>query len=449
MIETLVSRFAGLEDKDRIRELITVHPEVLENIDTMSDTSAAESFFLTLNDIYVPNSFAVDFIAEFVGYARSFSERHFSTDRDYSANVCSPPDRESIPLCLNGLAGVGKSGLIKALRKVLPGPVQFTSTIFVGSHTSNSYYYESAKMKAGGRQMLLNFMSAGSSSNESAPKAPRNANQLLVECRKQAYRNGTAATLLDEIQFAHAGEGTAKITDLLITASGLGLPMVYAANFSLLHQLFRRSQQDTDRLLAEPRIMVPDMLDSEPWVEYISECIRVSAGVIAIPHEELSLALFRSTVGIKRYVLYLLRGALLEARRSGRHRITINDIRAAENSPRYQKFKENVEALKRIAIDKKSIGRTDLTCPFDVPLEYITNVAKFSRSERNSRVIRNTIDSSLSAGERKALESHQAQPQKVATADQPKPSKPLKGDKVEMLARYARRLDAKSSKPKP
>lgn len=66
---------------------------------------------------------------------------------------------------------------------------------------------------------------------------------------------GISLAVLEEMQHLTPGKGVALTTDILLTMSGLSLPMVDVANFSLGHKLLKRNQEDIQRLIAEPRVM--------------------------------------------------------------------------------------------------------------------------------------------------------------------------------------------------
>ncbi len=55
------------------------------------------------------------------------------------------------------------------------------------------------------------------------------------------------------------------VTDILLTLARIGLPMIYLANYSLLHKLMGRNQEDTQRLLIQPRVMQPDDPAGPDW----------------------------------------------------------------------------------------------------------------------------------------------------------------------------------------
>ncbi|MNH24568.1 hypothetical protein D3C79_845080 [compost metagenome] len=147
--------------------------------------------------------------------------------------------------------------------RLLPPNTEFESTHFQDKVPLISYWYASARDKARGRQLLADFLL-----NCGPTEEKTNASQLLSLCRRIVHRHGVSLLLLDETQHIVKGQGTAVVTDILLTLARIGLPMIYLANYSLLHKLMGRNQEDTQRLLIRPRIMLPDDPAGLDWKAY-------------------------------------------------------------------------------------------------------------------------------------------------------------------------------------
>jgi hypothetical protein len=59
------------------------------------------------------------------------------------------------------------------------------------------------------------------------------------------------------------GLGASKVTDILLTMAAIGPPMIFVSNYSLVHKLLRRNNEDKQRLLSESRIMLSDEPESQ------------------------------------------------------------------------------------------------------------------------------------------------------------------------------------------
>lgn len=215
------SRFDGCFEIEQIRKRVTVQPEPLGDLSQLNPMIAGEVVLDRLKQIYLPNQFSLTFIQEMVGRADLFSRSLFTSERDYQSKIYNPPDVEVAPICLSGLAGVGKSQTIAALMRLLPSNAEFESTHFQDKVPLVSYWYASARDKARGRQLLADFLL-----NFDPTEQKTNASQLLNLCRCIVHRHGVSLLLLDETQHIVKGQGTAVVTDILLTLARIGLPMI-------------------------------------------------------------------------------------------------------------------------------------------------------------------------------------------------------------------------------
>ncbi|MFW9082211.1 hypothetical protein ACOI9X_23485 [Pseudomonas sp. P2757] len=391
MIDILLTRFEPRLDNISLRRLITVRSDPVEGLEALTPYVAADRFAESLKRIFIPNAFTLDFIQEMLERAHIFSVENFSTEQQYLSRLYNPPEPEVFPICLTGLAGVGKSATITALRKVLPGPKDLQIDHYATAAKVMSYWYASAKGKGLARHMLGDFL-------KTKPSPSQNVATLLTHCRSRAYGQGISLLLLEEMQYINTGQGAARVTDILVTMAAIGLPLVYVANYSLLNKLKARNNEDTQRLLSAPRIMLPDAPDSDAWHEYVKECVAASDDRFGIKSSALADELYRSTFGIKRLGVQLLKLSYLEARSAGRWTIELQDLQAAYRSSAYSIFKNDVEDLQREVLQRSSVGvRADLRCPFDIPLR--TTVGDFFRKDREHRVATTVFLSSLNATE--------------------------------------------------
>ncbi|MBD9428251.1 transposase [Pseudomonas sp. PDM15] len=395
MNDSVSARFDEFLDLEKIRQLVTVTPDALRSLESLDALVAADTLEKSLKAIYLPNDFILGFIKEMYAKAAHHSEWLFSNEAEYIARIYNPPATEIFPVCLTGLAGVGKSQAISALQKVLPSPFDFECAHFQGCLSLVSYWSTSARGKAGGRQMLADLIGANGG----------NASKLLVECRRRANRDGVSLALLDETQHINTGQGASKVTEILLTMAAIGPPMIFVSNYSLIHKLNRRNAEDKHRLLSEPRIMHPDDPGSGAWNSYIVECFRVAGDRVKGSVDEFAQEIYRSTFGIKRSVVHILKQAYIAARGAGREYLTVGDISKAYHCPAYAAYKNDVEILQLIALQgPKARNRLDLICPFNLPATSKSNVVAFVRGERESKVINNVFESSLTEAERSGLE---------------------------------------------
>jgi hypothetical protein len=101
----------------------------------------------------------------------------------------------------------------------------------------------------------------------------------------------------------------------------------------------------------------------------------------------------------------LLKLAYIECRAAGRNRIEIEDLHKAYRSSAYTSNAREVEELQLQVINKGTSGtHLDLQCPFDLPVEFKSNVVSFARADRDQRVQARVFDSSTTETERSVLE---------------------------------------------
>jgi hypothetical protein len=74
--------------------------------------------------------------------------------------------------------------------------------------------------------------------------------------QRGVFRDGVSAILLDELQFLAQSGATTRITKTLLLHTYLGPPLLYSANYNMVHALASRPQQYRDRLLSSPIVML-------------------------------------------------------------------------------------------------------------------------------------------------------------------------------------------------
>ncbi|MBN8779571.1 MULTISPECIES: hypothetical protein [unclassified Thiobacillus] len=97
-----------------------------------------------------------------------------------------------------------------------------------------------------------------------------------------------------------------RATQILLSMSYLGLPMVNIANFSLVHKLMQRPQEDRQRLLAKPCVLVPDSPESQDWIQTLATYRAVASDVLVYDPVNDAKYIFLLSAGIKRLVVRLL-----------------------------------------------------------------------------------------------------------------------------------------------
>lgn len=444
MNKTIETRFDGYMDIESIRRRVIVRPEPVKGLELLLPWVAAEQLAEKLREIYLPNEFSLNFIHEMIHLAYLHNLKIFSSPAGYAARIFNPPEAEVYPICLTGLAGVGKSQTIAALRRALPPPTDLACDLYQGTVELTSVWYASARGKAGGKQLLLDFVHGGGHDGRGS-----NLAKLLVECRRRTNRDGVSMVVLEETQHINTGMAASKVTDILLTMAAIGPPMIFVSNYSLVHKLLRRNSEDKQRLLSEPRIMLPEDPKSQDWADYINECIRVSGCREKGGEEEFAAELYRSTFGIKRLAVQLLKLAYIECRTAGRNRIELEDLHKAYRSSGYTSNAQEVEELQLQVIDRgSSRSHLDLRCPFDLPVEFKSNVVSFTRTDRDQRVQARAFDSSTTGVERSVLK-HITVPEEKTPAKSPRRSPVLKATDEDLTRSFHQYMESLSPSLSP
>ncbi|OLS60516.1 ATP-binding protein [Pseudomonas putida] len=440
MNSVIDSRFSGRLEIEKIRQLVTVRPTPTGDLSSLDPVLASIALSEALKRIYLPNQFSLSFIQEMVGRADIFSRCLFASERDYVAKLYDSSEVSVAPICLTGLAGVGKSKAIEALRKVLPGPLEFYCDHFQDSVTLISHWYASARGKASLKQLLAGFALGSEPADRSM-----STGELLTSCRRIGSRHGVSLLILDEAQHVTEGSGVALVTGMLLYMARIGIPMVYATNYSLLHKLDGRPSEDKQRLMVEPRDMLPDDPTGQDWKDYIAECVRVSGGQIRAPQYELCVEIYHLTFGIKRLVVQLLALAYIECRKAGQRHIGLVDIKQAYLSLGYSANRKDLAELVRIAVEgPRGTKRKDLYSPLGAVAMQKSNVLRFSLQDRDERSAIKMIDSSMTPREREAVKQIEAasrSPQAKATRRKPAPT-PTTAESQAAFAQYVGRTDS-------
>jgi hypothetical protein len=231
----------------------------------------------------------------------------------------------------------------------------------------------------------------------------------LDSARRRAFRDGVAFLGVDEFQFAtQSSDANTLVTQMLFSASHIGLPFVYATNFSLVHKLLRRPQEDRQRLLSNPKVLWPDPPESDDRIKTLELYRAINPDVLRFDAVNDSHAIYLYSAGIKRLErLLIVEGYRIARRRCGRNaKVGLKEIEEAYHSVSFTSNRRDVEDIARQSIQNSKIsGRDDIWCPFDLPKPTQTNRSTPFAEKRAKRVAEAAIQDSLTKSEREAYEA--------------------------------------------
>ncbi|WP_152670396.1 hypothetical protein [Pseudomonas putida] len=394
-------RFIPLHSDEEIKHLVSIRPPEVVDLDKFSMDVSASMLGTRLHSIYLPNSFALRLLREINELAYSHCSISYENQQLYKKHLYSPTTREYFPICLTGYAGIGKSELLNAIPRIFP---QDTDLLIegLGKVPLKTLWHVNMKDKKGIKQVLQDFTPdlIGKSITRIG------VDELLRICRKIAFRDGISFMSIDELQFYSQSITATKICKSLLETATIGLPVIYAANFDLCTKILTRPQQERQRLLVEPRVMWPDDPDGDDWFNFVSECIRVSGGILPDTKFDFPSILFRYTAGIKRLVVHLIKLAYRKARARGAHEISALDIDTAYSSAQYFSNKKDIQCIQSQIISNKP-ERMDLWCPFESQTMNSSNIRAFTAAIRDTQVSTGYLRSTMTPAQLESFESLQ------------------------------------------
>lgn len=385
-------RFTPLLNREEIRRRVAQRPIPLYGMNGISPTAAGIAIENALSRVFYPSEQCLDILLEWITVASTHSAKVYGSHHAFLEGVyqAEPPLPDfSFPFCLSGLAGTGKSALHKALGRIMPARTTVTAadgTVFpLESHRAITVRASSTP-----KDILVTLA-----------QREGGVGMLSKTVRKHAYRDGWAFLCLDEFQFAtQSDKANTRIVQMLMAMCYIGIPAAFIANFSMVHKLHARNQEDIHRLLSKPRLLHPESRDSEDWRILLYWYRELAPEVFAFDPQGDAGAIHDLTYGVKRALVSLLRIAFVNACASGRQ-VTTATLERAYKTADYAIFRDEIEALHRLCPGNRN-NRKDLWCP----ISGAPNVGEQQTTwaeERQRRTDLRALQASMTAEERQAL----------------------------------------------
>lgn len=388
-----VTRYASCLSRDEVRRRAEVRPTRISAPEDGAVSIASEVIERALKSIFYPSERRLNILCEWVGLACEHSKTNYSSQRAFIEGIYGPQAPLPgffFPLCLTGLAGTGKSAMLNAFARVSPpdSHVKFEDGSAVPLEASRILTVHANNTP---KEMLVQLSHLKGSLSE-----------LVNSTRRLAYRNGWSAIFLDEFQFVtQSATANTRIVQMLMSMCYLGVPIIYIANFSLLHRLKARNQEDIHRLLSKVQLLAPESQSSRDWHTLLQWQRDVAPDVFEFDPVADAEAIHFLTAGVNRAVVRLLQVAFVRSCLSGRP-VRLGELEAAQKTDEYAIFRRDVELLQQINIEKNR-GPKDLRCPFG--LQSTVEVKEVWGQQRQQRVDEAAIEAALTEEERKTLAS--------------------------------------------
>jgi len=339
-----VARFDALSSQAFVRKACLKMPEPLKLDSSLSASAAEISASQTLAAIYYPSQQDLSILGRLIEHALAYCEQAYESETLYRNRLHASPRLKtnafSNPICLTGLAGVGKSQLLKAFCRL------FSSTRIQDAEGLIEAPMEGPISVTLQKNLRLKSY-LNDYINRDDPHRPQGQLQdVIYRFPHLAYTRGAPYILIDETQFQVGGNSILTIKNTLLQFMEFGIPLLFVANFSLIKTLNQSPEQVRQRLLTRPIELTRDAPSSEDWKGYL-RCCEVSLGDTLAPgtlseHE----LIHRYTGGIKRFAADLLKVSYRKA--YGRKKpgpVTLNHIKEAYLSADYAIARNQVDAI--------------------------------------------------------------------------------------------------------
>lgn len=389
------SRFEPLMDRMRIAKIVESKPLPIYGLRSMSIEHACQTLNDALKSIFIPTKQCLDILERWLNIAYSHSLRHYPDKLSFLRGVY----QEDVPLpllsnimCLTGLAGVGKSELTKAFMKIQPEIALFDVNDHRNFQTCSAWNF-AVNANASTNSILTKILGIEGQLTE-----------LISSARKKAYRDGVSLMISDELQFnSLSSDSNTRIAKLILSLGYIGIPYVYIGNFSLLHRLLRRNQEEKQRFLTDVTLLSPDHPESADWMNTLIAFQEVAPDVFDIDLKEHATRIHQLTAGIKRALVKLYLIAFRTAH-VAKHKVTLKDLEDAYNSHEYYIYRGDIEAITYQMIkNEKYPHRDDLWCPIELPNSNVSYIkSSFVKQSEESQADKILL-ALLNADERSGL----------------------------------------------
>lgn len=405
-------RFEELLDRDELKRRITRLASPLAGLEEMPIEVAKHMLEKGMRDIYVPSEQALEIMSKLIEMALAHGIEKYPSPEIFLRGMYA----DSLPLepgfatCVTGLAGVGKSQMLRELRRV----IGLGQTVDIDAHHKAfpliPLLYVEQRAKSGTAEVLRALLSL-----LGIPENPKKSSidRLVRELRRRGFNAGTCLLICDEVQMASlSATANASVTHQLLTLRDTGFPFVSALNFSLLHRLKLRPSEDQQRLLSDVHVLHSPAPTSQSFIELLDQYKAVAPTAFKLDLVVHAERIHIMTAGLPRLIILLFKCAYGIARKDKALGISITHLEQAYRSTQFSQNREEVDAIERFRVNPHSIvkidgkARFDLCCPFRESASDGAEI-KAARDRAERETAEKVLVSSLSAGEMKELQAYE------------------------------------------
>ena len=386
--------FDVLQNEEILKERAKQTVPSLDGLAALPLEQACMQLDKALRTVFYPTAQCVSILKRLIGVAHAHCMTVYPDSKTFLAGVYSlkPPLPEfALPICLTGLAGVGKTELLRAFRRVLD---TYCNVMFDREHPFpiSRTWQVTVLARSTPKDVLRTLCQS-----EGSPSA------LVEKCRKLAYRDSVSLLMADEFQFATGSESAnARVSQMLLSLGYIGVPFVFAANYSLIRRLQRRPGEEQQRLLSSPIILCPDSPNSADWQNTLETQRDIAPDYFIFDPVQDAVTLHAYTAGRKRAMAHLLLLAFRSEYPKG-GKVDCQALRRAYHSTEYGGYREETELLVAQFIQKRQApDRKDLWCPFPLEADASVEFLNASIAAREARIAEAEITAALTQAERRA-----------------------------------------------
>ena len=352
---------------DELIERMKVPIQKVQDLSGMPERTARRLLDEHLDAVYVPTVQGLKLTRRVLesGYAHcwtNYKTPSMFVQRLMNSTAKWNPEPET--WMVTGDAGIGKTATINALKRLLGDAPNFQATLNCPSLPITGGAFLTLKPGSTFAD-LLNQLAAEIGYSMQIEKANMQARRAL---RNELHKRGVFFILLDESQVAAVGKtaGAAYVRNLLLLRD-LGIPLIYACNFSMVHGMLGQHAQNQQRLLIDPFLFRSIGLRDPDLIAMVKAYVEACDGLLKLDMQKDIEEIHRLTDGRGRPLRLLIVTAYHLQRSKGVAKVSVGrkELQEAYCSEAYSALRKEIEAINRHRVEKSSL-RSDLLFPFDL-----------------------------------------------------------------------------------
>ena len=384
-------------------------PRPIKGLNEMEVEEACLRLESSFDKLFIPTKQTVKTIKRILGSSRAHVKHTYSNKKKFLEGCYTrsvPLPIFVAPICLTGLAGIGKSKVIEAIKRLMG----VDGEVIVDNHHApfplSSGWYIDIRENSTLSNMLKSLLKLKTVHNQfsSEKETRKDIDKLLKLCRKRAYQSSVPFVVLDEVQFrTRSDNANAVVSNMIMRLSTIGVPFVFISNYSLCHRLARRTSEDRQRLLGNHCVLLPDPPDSECWISTLEAYRNIAPDIFTFNPAIDAPIIYEWTSGLKRLLKNILKIAYRRARDTGTS-VGISEIQWAYMSIDYCMNREDVGLINQQYVTE-TCARKDLWCPFELPKSEYARLRAAAKKEGMKKMAKSMLEDSLNHDERTSYEA--------------------------------------------